>query len=269
MMPMKIGLISDLHVDESPDGVIIAALADSAKQHGAELLLIPGDFTGSWRTSLDAINRIEDTSGLRVLFVPGNHDLWNKMRPEETPELAQEKLAAHPGCLSGRTVTIQGWNFVGETGWYDETLTEGRYTAPDIARMNFGGRTWQDSLFTRWTVPMLEKTEAYLKALETRLAGLDPRLTITLTHVIPRLEFSVQPPEGIWTYFNGLLGSARYGSMLVKAGVRAAVFGHVHYRKRLVADGVEWICPCLGTPDEWTSKDAATEVNAAFTLLEL
>ena len=135
--------------------------------------------------------------------------------------------------------------------------------------MQYGGRVWQDSRFTRWRIPMIDKTAEYLRALETTLAGVDPKRTIALTHVIPRLEFSVQPPKGIWTYFNGLLGSARYGELLSRAGVRAAACGHVHYRKRFKADGVEWICSCLGTPNEWRDKDALTEVRASLSILEL
>jgi len=266
---MKIGIISDIHIDDSPDGIIVNAVIDAARKAKPALLLMPGDFSCGWRSSLEAIARIEDGTGLRVLFVPGNHDLWNKLSPDETPEFAQGQYLKHPGCLSGRVVTIDGWNFVGETGWYDETLTEGRFTAEQIAEMHYGGRTWQDSLFTRWNVSMVEKTAEYLKALEARLGTLDPKRTIVLTHVIPRLEFSVQPPEGIWTYFNGLLGSARFGQLFAKAGVRAAVCGHVHYRKRFKADGVEWICPCLGTPDEWETTSAATEVGSALSILEL
>jgi putative phosphoesterase len=266
---MKIGIISDIHIDDSPDGTIVDAIIQAVREADLSLLLMPGDFSCGWRSSLAAIARIEDGTGLRVLFVPGNHDLWNKLSPDETPEFAQEQYEKHPGCLSGRVVTIDGWNFVGETGWYDETLTEGRFTASQIAEMYYGGRTWQDSRFTRWHIPMMDKTDEYLHALETTLAGLDPTRTIVSTHVIPRLEFSVQPPEGIWTYFNGLLGSARYGELFSRAGVRAAVCGHVHYRKRFTADGVEWICACLGTPNEWYGKDPLAEVRSSLAILEL
>lgn len=266
---MRVGVISDIHIDDSPECVVTDAVVSAAKGAGLELLLMPGDFSCAWRNSLDAIAKIEDGTGLRVLFVPGNHDLWNKHSPGETPELAYAKLSEHPGCLAGRTVEFGGWTFVGETGWYDATLTEGRFTDAEIAEMHYGGRTWQDSRFTRWAMPMVEKTAEFLSALEARLSKVDPARTVVATHVLPRLEFTVQPPEGIWTFFNGLLGSARYGELFARAGVRAAVCGHVHYRRRFVADGVEWICACLGTPNEWRSGDAAEEARDTLQVLEL
>lgn len=266
---MRVGIISDIHVDESPDGAVVAAVASAVKEAGPDLLLMPGDFSCAWRTSLETIARIEEATGLRVLFVPGNHDLWNKHSPDETPELAYGKLSEHPGCLAGRVVEAGGWSFVGETGWYDSTLTEGRFTDDEIAVMHYGGRTWQDSRFTRWKVPMVEKTAEFLSALDSRLSALDPAKTVVATHVLPRLEFTVQPPEGIWTFFNGLLGSAKYGELFARRGVRAAVCGHVHYRKRFSADGVEWICACLGTPNEWRSGDAAAEAKETLQVLEL
>jgi len=266
---MRIGVISDLHVDDSAGRSIIDATIFAARNASLGALVIPGDISSDWRTSLDAIAAIEDGLGVPVLFVPGNHDLWNKKHPGETAELAQLKLSGHPGCLSGRCVSIEGWYFVGETGWYDGSLAEGRFTAEEVASMQFGGRTWQDSLFTKWAKPMADKADEFASSLASSLAGLDPARTIAVTHVVPRLEFTVQPPAGIWSFFNGLLGSASYGQLFSKIGVRAALCGHVHYRSRLVADGIEWICACLGNPEEWRLKDLAAELDNAMAILDL
>lgn len=267
MNMIRMGVISDLHVDESP-GAIEATLR-AARAAGIEALLVAGDLASGWRASLEAITRLEDGLGAAVLFVPGNHDLWNRDHPEETPELALDKLREHPGCLSGKRIELGGHCFVGECGWYDGSLAEGRFSTPEIQAMAYGGRTWQDSLFARWQCSMEERAANFLSNLETALHGLVPERTIAVTHVLPRLELTVQPPTGIWTYFNGLLGSAAYGDLFSRKGIRAAVCGHVHYRRTFKADGVEWLCRCLGTPEEWKLGGVEIEAAEALGILEL
>jgi putative phosphoesterase len=266
---MKLGVISDLHVDDNPRASVLEALIKRAKQAGVDALVIPGDISSAWRESLSALEELEAGCGLPVFFVPGNHDLWNKKHPDETPEAAQASLVAHPGCLSGRRVDLGPWTLIGETGWYDESFAEGRFSPEEVMAMRYGDRTWHDSLYTRWAESMLEKNRYFLERLESALDGLDPSRTIVVTHMVPRLEFTVQPPAGIWTYFNALLGSASYGRLFARRGVRAALFGHVHYRRRATIDGVEWICSCLGTQDEWRKSSVDDEIAEAFAVLDL
>jgi putative phosphoesterase len=266
---MLIGIISDLHLDEEAPGAVSDALVETAGHAAIDLLVIPGDITSSWRSTLAALDDLESRLDCPLLFVPGNHDLWNREDKSGGPEAAEAALKAHPSCLSGRTVRVGAWNFVGETGWYDTSFAEGRFGAEALAAMSYGGRTWQDSLHAAWKVPMLARSEAYRASLESSLEGLDPRRTVAVTHVVPRLEFTVQPPEGIWTYFNALLGSAAIGELIARKGLRASLFGHVHHRRRAWLDGVEWICACLGTRMEWGSSDLARELDEAFAVFEL
>ena len=266
---MKLGVISDIHIDDNPPGVLQALAARVRSSPGLGALVLPGDISSAWRTSLSALDLLESACGLPVYFVPGNHDLWNRSNPAESPELAAAAFAERPGCLSGKVVTLGGWNLIGETGWYDESFAEGRFDLAALEAMSYGGRTWQDARYTRWRSTMLEKAREYLRGLEDRLTGLDPSRTVVVTHMVPRLEFTVQPPRDIWTYFNALLGSAAYGRLFARRGVRAALFGHVHYRRRDWIDGVEWLCACLGTEKEWRSHSVEEEVNSSFAEIEL
>lgn len=266
---MRIGAISDLHVDDSPEGVVADAVAAAAEGARVDALVVAGDVSSSWDITLAAIDELRGRCGVPVLFVPGNHDVWTKHHGGDSPEAIYARLAAHPACLSGRVAALGPYSIVGDLGWYDGSLAEGRFSGEELFRMEYGGRVWQDSLYARWELPAAGKALEFAEKLEGLLAGLDPRRTIVATHVLPRLEFTVQPPEGVWTYFNGLLGSARYGELFSRKQVRASICGHVHYRRRFEADGVDWICACLGTPKEWRSGDARTEAAAALAVLEL
>jgi putative phosphoesterase len=266
---MKLGVISDLHIDDNPEGVLEALIAKAKASRGLDCLVIPGDISSAWRTSLGILDRIEAECGLPVFFVPGNHDLWNREHPEESPEDAVAAFAERPGCLSGKIVRIGEWSLIGETGWYDESFAEGRFDLVELEPMSYGGRTWQDAKYTRWGLSIAEKNREYLEKLESRLAAVDPSRTVVVTHMVPRIEFTVQPPRDIWLYFNALLGSASYGELFTRYGVRAALFGHVHYRKRATIDGVEWICSCLGNANEWRAPSLESELDLSFAELDL
>jgi predicted MPP superfamily phosphohydrolase len=107
-----------------------------------DLLVLAGDISNHFRTTLAALEYLRKESGLPCLFVPGNHDLWNE---EPGPEGASGDLAGpggagRPSAWSGAWSAWQsyealkafpenlsrgplelpgGWLAIGDTGWYD------------------------------------------------------------------------------------------------------------------------------------------------------
>ena len=73
---MKTAVLSDIHVDINRDYPVAQEFARYIKEQGARLAIIAGDVSESQQETLDTLNTIEQLSGARVLFVPGNHDLW-------------------------------------------------------------------------------------------------------------------------------------------------------------------------------------------------
>ncbi|MCK4541190.1 MAG: hypothetical protein KAU17_03035 [Spirochaetales bacterium] len=70
---------------------------------------------------------------------------------------------------------------------------------------------------------------------------------------------------------NAFLGSSEYGELILKfPNVKYAVSGHVHYRKRKVMKGIEFICNCLGYRSEWHENgDVDVEVDRAMMMIEI
>ena len=73
---MKTVVLSDIHVDINREHPVAQEFARYIKEQGARLAIIAGDVSESQQETLDTLNTIEQLSGARVLFVPGNHDLW-------------------------------------------------------------------------------------------------------------------------------------------------------------------------------------------------
>jgi putative phosphoesterase len=275
---MRIGLISDLHVDlNGADPQALAGhLAATARARGLELLLIAGDLSNRWDLTLRTLEEIQGRTGLRVLFVAGNHDLWNEATQQPFGAAwgardSHEALKAFPGNLARGPVELPGgWSVAGAMGWYDFGFGHPRYSTEDFERMRLGDRLWQDKANARWDRPTLEVHRAFLEELEVQLSGLRGRRLILATHVVPVVELTVRPPDELWEYLNAFLGSPEYGELAARYGVEIAVCGHVHYRRRHQAGGTLFIASCLGYSHEWPDPaDLAGEVERSLAVVDL
>ena len=262
---MRIGFISDLHADINRDYPLMELLAEEAGSRHLDVLAIAGDISETPAFSLawirDLASRLEDGCGCRLYYVPGNHDLWNKNCTDRTADAIYEDYCRDPRCLSGRYTVLGGKGgsrifLMGDTGWYDYSFAGKDYTKDQLDQMTLGGRTWQDRKFNIWTEDNAGRTEWFHQRLRQTAAscraqmGDGDRLVI-LTHMLPRREFCVPAQKPGWDYFNAFLGSASLADEILQAGACISVCGHVHYRASFTESGVRWICPCLGTFDEW------------------
>ena len=275
---MRIGVLSDIHVDLNGGRPVIEALLAAMRRRGVETMLIAGDVSSDYRVTLESLEQLQERSGTRILFVPGNHDIWNEAHPGITAWQAYEALERFPGNLTGGPQEIGGgWTIIGDLGWYDYSFGGSRYSLKDFDRMQFGERIWQDRIKAVWGRHTLEVHRIFHDKLDTQLERLAPaslasgdHKLILMTHVLPRREFTVQRPDPEWIYLNAFLGSPDYGELALKYGVRYSICGHVHHRKQLTVDGTRFICNCLGYTEEWKwSRDPQIEIDRAFLTLDL
>jgi putative phosphoesterase len=276
---MKIGILSDIHVDLNGGEAVINGLLAAMLRQDVEAMVIAGDVSSDYRVTLDSLEQLQERSGIRILFVPGNHDIWNEADPDITAWQAYEALERFPGNLTrGPQEISDGWTIIGDLGWYDYSFGGSQYSREDFDRMQFGERVWQDRIKAIWDRHTLEIHRTFYEKLDTQLkrtkvsrcSDSHHRKIILVTHVLPRKEFTVQRPDPEWIYLNAFLGSPEYGELALDHGVRYSICGHVHYRKQVTVNGTRFICNCLGYSDEWMwSRDPAAEIDRAFLTLDL
>ena len=281
---MRIGILSDIHVDLNGGPAVIEALQEVMRAREVQIMVIAGDVADDYRVTLETLERLQDRSGRRILFVPGNHDIWNSAHPHITAWQAYQALERFAGNLSAGAQEIGcGWRIIGDLGWYDYSFGGAQYSRKDFDRMQFGSRVWQDRIRAVWDRPTLEVHRTFRDKLERQLETIagsagpcsgDPasekRKLILVTHVLPRRELTVQRPDPQWIYLNAFLGSPEYGELALKYAVRYAICGHVHYRRQVTVEGTRFICNCLGYTEEWKhSRDPRIEIEGAFLTLDL
>lgn len=276
---MRIGLISDLHVDINEAFPILELTAETAGMQSVDALVIAGDISETQDQTIKAVERLQSLCPFPVYYVPGNHDMWNKNCPERRTEEIDRIYREDPHCLSGRHIILEKDGrklaLIGDLGWYDYTMASPEYTEEQLDAMTMDGRTWQDKLFNQWTTDNRSQTKRCLRQLEEQLEACGDLPILAVTHMLPVEDFCVpETPGGLkWGFFKAFLGSTAIEALYKKYPVRYAVCGHVHYRSHVQRDGITHICPCLGYHTEWPlyqlgDNSAAVHIKDALYILE-
>ena len=199
----RIALVSDTHTtrgtnDDQPKHRArldrVMAAANAAK---VDLVLIAGDLTenGSPEEMSDFQNQIKGFKA-PVLFVPGNHDVGNKLIPGKGGTVSAERVAAFEKALgpSFQAQTRAGLRVIG------------------INSPIFGSG--------------FEREKAMWEFLEKELARPAPLPTVVFLHYPP---FVKQADEGGGEYWNiEPEPRARLLSLLQRGGVKTVLTGHLH-----------------------------------------
>ncbi|MFP4484516.1 MAG: metallophosphoesterase [Spirochaetaceae bacterium] len=274
--PLRIGILSDLHVDRNRGRTneVVDALTNTLRHNRPDAFICAGDISNDYTESLSVLEELRGATGVPTFFVPGNHDVWNKRHEHLDAWQIHNELRRFTGTLSGRVVELDGeWVLVGETGWYDFSLGSGAYAEEEFERMEIEGRVWQDRLFAQWGMPTREVHRLFLERLRARLERARKRAgrtrhgskIIMVTHAVPVTDFAVPFRPELWSYLNAFLGSREYGDLAMEFGVSVSICGHVHFRREARHRPTRFICNCLGYRHEWRGNDNAfIEVSRAY-----
>ena len=229
-----IAFTSDLHVDHHPEVVGLIA----ARSAGADALIVAGDVSPRLDVLGDALARFRDAVP-RVVFVPGNHDLWGgDARARYLSELADVCDRVGADYLPAGPISVGGVTLVGQTGWYDYSFADPALDIPREAYETgrYGLLSWGDKRYVRWP----ESDAATTVWMADRLArdlALVPRdhPVWVVTHMLPFVELVPRKPLP-WGFVAGFLGAAVLGEVIsaaASAGVPVArvISGHTHFRR--------------------------------------
>jgi putative phosphoesterase len=266
---MKIGILSDIHVDLNNSGRdgVTAALCQTIETENIDLFICAGDVADDFECTIQTLEFIRTRTGHRCLFVPGNHDIWVEYHRGMSSQQIYEALQELPDNLCSQPIPLkEDWIVIGDLGWYDYSFGGAEYSKEDFDRMRFGDRVWQDGIKAVWNRDTVEQHRYFHDKLKKQLEEHTDRRIIFITHVLPIIDFTVLNPNETWNYLNAFLGSEEYGDLVVQhSNVKYCISGHVHYRKKKRMGETEYICNCLGYIDEWkTGNDPLVEVPAAM-----
>lgn len=277
MLPARIWAISDIHIDYEENRSLVAAFARGA---GAEdTLIIAGDVT-------DRLDRLEALFAElsrwlgRIIFVPGNHELWQRAvdAGDALDKLAQIEALCRRYQVIMEPVRIGSYQQVWVVplwSWYDDrdvpvhSLHLAKHYADDET-----DRLWVDFHRIRWPDSLTEPPAGWFaRRNEARIARAYDAPVISVSHFLPRQElmFSVPVAEALarapqWDpmpafNFSRVAGSRRIEAQLRQLGSVLHVYGHQHRNRCITLDAVTYVSHCLGYPRERQSGVIGNKVE--------
>jgi predicted phosphodiesterase len=238
---MKVYALSDLHVDHAENREWIEGLPDDALR--GDVLLLAGDVT-------DSLPRLRWTFAqltrrfLKVLYVPGNHELW-LLRDDAEDSFAKfdQIVALAAECGVSMTPFHCGpLSIVPLLSWYDYS-----FGAPTPALLE----AWSDSRACRWPQGMgPEQVTRRFHAMNAPFLHTRNRHVLSFSHFLPRPDLLPTPLEPMRELLLPVLGSSALELQLRRLRPQLHVYGHSHARLRCEYDGITYLNQAMGYPKE-------------------
>ena len=267
-MAPRLVAVSDLHVGFAENRKILAELRP---QSAADWLLVAGD-VGENAADIEWALRTLSERFAKVIWVPGNHELWTRRADPVTLRGEQRYRYLVERCRSLGVVTPEDPYPVWDNGiaravivpmflLYDYSFFPPGTTSKEagLARAYETGVVCSDeTLLYPDPYPSREAwCWARVEATGERLAALDPDLPAVLVNHYPL----VREPTRVLRYpqFAQWCGTTRTRDWHVRFNVAAVIYGHLHIPRTTWYDGVRFEEVSLGYPREWRAREVAPD----------
>ena len=253
---MKLLALSDLHVGAEVNRRALDTLGD----HEDDWLLLAGDL-GETLDHVETVFRAMESRFAKVLFVPGNHELWTLPGEDRRGAAKYEALVAlcrrhgvtspedpypawpgdGPPCVIAPLFLLYDYSFRPDDvpiGSAVEWAEEAGICCTDEDLLH------PDPYATRasWCHARCDATEA-------RLAAIDPSLrTVLVNHFPLRYDLVTLP---LIPRFSPWCGTRRTSDWHVRFRALAVVSGHLHVPRTQYRDGVRFDEVSVGYPRQW------------------
>jgi predicted phosphodiesterase len=239
---MRVFALSDIHVDYDVNAKWVADL--SSVDFREDILVLAGDVTDSL-SLLDWCLTTLAKRFRKVLFVPGNHDLW-VVRDERGKNSLQkfQEVAAVVESSGGsmQLFSDRGVSIVPLFGWYDYSFGQPSEELKSI---------WMDYHACRWPAGFQEQDVAAHFAASNRIhENLGGDKVITFSHFLPRIDLMPQYIPSSKRLLYPILGSNMLERQLRLVNPSIHVYGHSHVNRNVEIDGVFYVNNAFGYPSE-------------------
>jgi predicted phosphodiesterase len=265
--------VSDLHVSYPQNREIVQQLRPSSP---ADWLLVAGD-TGEFLADIEWALRTLSERFARVIWVPGNHDLWTHTRDPVRLRGEQRYQRLVEVCRGLGVLTPEDPFCVWE-GPGGPAVIVPLFLLYDYSFRPEGARTKEEGLARAYDTGVVCTDEHFLypdpypsreawcaarvSLTERRLAALDPALPTVLVNHFPL----VREPTRVLRYpeFAQWCGTTRTAGWHLRYRASVVVYGHLHIPRTTRYDGVPFLEVSLGYPREWGPRGKVTIPRQVF-----
>lgn len=271
---IKIGFISDLHIDRNRDRAPAAYLKGLLKvmfEKKLDRLVIGGDISNHYSSTLAFVEQLEKEAEIPVIFIPGNHDFWEEKDATKDTKGIYQLYKEHPQSLieSPRQLNEE-YTLVGHPGWYNHAVYDKEKFSPaDVEKGKFRWTYWQDKLRLDWEMSDQEVSKHFSQLIEADLKKVTTPKIILQTHVVTIPEFTMPMPHRTFDFFNAYMATDDLTHIHTEYAVSHQFMGHIHFRAHLRRNKTQFITNSLGYRREWRSQELEKEIKHSLFILDL
>lgn len=239
---MRVFAVSDVHVDYEVNAKWIRGV--SSLEYRDDVLILAGDVTHKLSALASCLNALA-ARFKKVLFVPGNHDLW--VLGEDAERTSLHKFLDVAAVVEANGASMEPFHKEGALiaplfAWYDYS-----FGAPSEALTEI----WMDYRACRWPQGFgPEDAAERFFSLNQPLERGDAAKVITFSHFLPRIDLTPAFVPRKHRVLDPVLGSTRLEQRLRELGSSIHVYGHSHINRSIHIDGVTYVNNALGYPAE-------------------
>ena len=238
---MRVFALSDIHVDYQENEQWLLEL--SLKDYQEDILILAGDVTDNLNL-LERCFRDLSSKFQKVLFVPGNHELWvHRDSISSSIEKYQKTCELAMNCdISMQTYHSNSLSIVPLLSWYDFSFGQPSSQLEE---------TWMDFRSCSWPegFQMSDVTNYFLNKNKTFLKTTNQTM-ISFSHFLPRIDLMpiFIPPS--LRYLYPVLGTVLLEKQIRKLKPQIHVYGHSHVNCQKNIEGIQYINNAFGYPAE-------------------
>jgi Icc-related predicted phosphoesterase len=238
---MRIFAVSDLHVDYEPNALWVKQL--SLVDYQNDVLIVAGDLSDQ-AERLQACLETLARRFRRVLFVPGNHDLWVRREPGLDSFGKFERIRAQVTALGASMEVFHHGqlSIVPLLGWYDDSFG---VPSEELRQV------WMDFRACRWPEGYTSRdvAQAFMAMNRYRRQSAD-EVIVSFSHFLPRIDVMPSRIPLDKRYIYPILGSSALGEQVKALHPVVHVYGHSHVNRRVTLDGITYVNNAFAYPHE-------------------
>lgn len=263
-----IAFSSDFHIDINKKK-ILESVKQYLRNHKVDIFCFAGDMSESVHTSINALIDIRDDLGIKVLGLPGNHEMRDKTFSSSFDALETFHNKSDGISVTTNPLEFSDWAIIGNMSWFDYSTSSKLFNDYQYNKMEYNDIRSKDLLCNWKDWHHIKVADHLLSELKKQLEIYKHKNIIMMTHIIPYLDYVEFKNDSSWDYWNAFMGNVCLGYYADKYNVKISQFGHTHKRINTYRNGVQIICYPLGYRHEWKQNDIELELFNAIRLINI
>ncbi len=281
---MRIGFVSDLHIDFNRKVNFIDVLKQLVDDEQLDELIIMGDTANGVKRDLTFYSKLKASLNIPFKTLVGNHDIYvDHARSKDFKEVQAESGDAYrqldglDTSLTTNPLITKRWVITGINGWYDYTFAKNfdEKNGQKLANNFVNKHLWPDQRYINggqvdynrdknWVTDQIFKWQSQINQLNTK-----GKKVLVASHMLPTKRLTRSRSIPFYDRFLYPLGSERYRELFEQNTVQVSLSGHSHMPTHLIYHDIKYVNLSLGYQFQWHNpSDPLKELKRVMYILE-